>query len=285
MDRIWLIFLSDLFFHQSCVVMSEIRMECMTPIIPATNIKTIDPSNGEKLDYGFIMDNVPVVRNLATSNNFQHFLLFPDPVYYPFDDENKVKQYKSDYLTINGANLDRASTELDVEVRIGSEFCNVTSLSRSQLTCRPPVEQPLPLPNANNDRNDLPLVVVTIGDRLEYTIGYLEYSGGGDGSTLSKKLIILIVAGPLVLIVILVVCLIVYRRKSNQNSRVLKSMQEQMDVLELRVAAECKEGEECSPYLGLNHSPNCLFNNLVSQVCILKLEKPENFHVRELRCS
>ena len=35
--------------------------------------------------------------------------------------------------------------------------------------------------------------------------------------------------------------LILYRRKSTESSRVLKNMQEQMDVLELRVAAECKE--------------------------------------------
>lgn len=56
----------------------------------------------------------------------------------------QVKLYKSDYLTINGRNLDRASQEIDVEVEIGSESCNVTSLSRSQLTCRPPREQPQP---------------------------------------------------------------------------------------------------------------------------------------------
>ena len=44
------------------------------------------------------------------------------------------------------------------------------------------------------------------------------------------------------LLVIVVVILILYRRKSSESSRVLKNMQEQMDVLELRVAAECKEG-------------------------------------------
>lgn len=38
--------------------------------------------------------------------------------------------------------MDRASQESDVIVRIGSSYCNVTSLSRSQLTCRPPTSQP-----------------------------------------------------------------------------------------------------------------------------------------------
>lgn len=52
------------------------------------------------------MDDVPSVRNLSHSPNFPKFLLYPDPVYEKFDEE--VKYYKSDYLTINGINLDRA---------------------------------------------------------------------------------------------------------------------------------------------------------------------------------
>lgn len=90
-----------------------------------------------------------------------------------------------------------------------------------------------------------------MGDNLIYQIGYLEYASSTNVGTLSKQLIIGLSVGAVVLILILVVCLIVYRQKSNQNSRVLKSMQEQMDVLELRVAAECKEGEdsEVIPYL------------------------------------
>lgn len=215
--------------------MNDTLMECKTPVIVGPMSDDLDPENGLKLDYGFIMDDVNNVRDIA--KKLLHFQLFPDPVYYPFHD-NQVKQYKSDYLTINGANLDRASQELDVIVRIGSEFCEVTSLSRSQLTCRPPSKQPSSL----DDSNDLPLVVVSIGNTLQYKIGFLEYSGLSDVSTLSQQLIIGLSVGAGGLILILVVCLIVYRQKSNKNSRVLKSMQEQMDVLELRVAAECKEG-------------------------------------------
>lgn len=49
---------------------------------------------------------------------------------------------KNFLFIIKGQNLDRASQESDVIVRIGSSYCNVTSLSRSQLTCRPPTSQP-----------------------------------------------------------------------------------------------------------------------------------------------
>ncbi|MCL4117748.1 UNVERIFIED_CONTAM: hypothetical protein GTU68_062946, partial [Idotea baltica] len=153
-----------------------------------------------------------------------------------FEEDNNIKLYKSDYLTINGENLDRASQDADVKVRIGKESCNVTSLSRSQLTCRPPKDLPEPLPG-----DSLARVIVTTGGSLNYTIGFLDYTGSGEVGTLPKQLIIGLSVGAVVLILILVVCLIVYQRKSNQNSRVLKSMQEQMDILELRVAAECKE--------------------------------------------
>ena len=106
-----------------------------------------------------------------------------------------------------------------------------------------------------NGGDDLPEVVVSIGPRFEYNIGYLQYSGLSDVGALSQQLIIGLSAGAVLLILILVICLIVYRRKSNQNSRVLKSMQEQMDVLELRVAAECKEGKMVKSVLIVS---NCL---------------------------
>ncbi|XP_069180066.1 plexin-A4 isoform X2 [Procambarus clarkii] len=233
-------------FNSSCEVKNSTRMECKSPAISLGGGEQIDHENGKKLNYGFIMDNVKSVRflNKEESKNskdskkptFSPFLVYPDPVYFEFEDTDHVKQYKSDYLTINGKNLDRASQEIDVEVLIGSESCNVTSLSRSQLTCRPPKEQPEPL-----NKDNFPQVVVIVGSNLRYEIGYLKYAGTTDVGTLSKQLIIGLSVGAVVLIFILVVCLIVYRQKSNQNSRVLKSMQEQMDVLELRVAAECKE--------------------------------------------
>lgn len=58
---------------------------------------------------------------------------------------------------------------------------------------------------------------------------------------LPKPIVIAVIVGLCILIVIVIAILIAYRRKSSESSRVLKSMQDQMDVLELRVAHECKE--------------------------------------------
>lgn len=42
-------------------------------------------------------------------------------------------------------------------------------------------------------------------------------------------------------LIIFGVLIVLYKKKTSESNRVLKNMQEQMDILELRVAAECKE--------------------------------------------
>lgn len=125
---------------------------------------------------------------------------------------------------------------------IGASYCNVTSLSRQQLTCRPPSKQPKALDSLNNLRSDLPEVIVIVGDNLQYKIGKLSYAlPPGTNTQLSKPVLIGVSVAIVALILVFIVFLIAYRRKSTESNRVLKNMQEQMDILELRVAAECKE--------------------------------------------
>lgn len=75
-----------------------------------------------------------------------------------------------------------------------------------------------------------------------YKIGKLSYaSPSGIDGTISKQVIIGISIIGFILTLICIVFSVLYRRKSTESNRVLKNMQEQMDILELRVAAECKE--------------------------------------------
>ncbi|XP_066998157.2 plexin A3 [Anabrus simplex] len=225
-------------FGSQCVVQSNSNMACSSPAIEVQT--TLDAENPLKLEYGFRMDNVSGVQNLSIKTG-SPFLLYPNPIYDPFDEE--IKYYKSDYLTINGQHLDRACQESDVVVKIGNNFCNVTSLSRQQLTCRPPRMQPPAIDKEGNiNPQELPEVVVIVGGRLSYRIGKLSYaSPSTPNGLMSKPALIGVVAGIVILVVIFVAFLIAYRRKSTESNRVLKNMQEQMDILELRVAAECKE--------------------------------------------
>jgi hypothetical protein len=72
-------------------------MACPSPNIIVQ--ETVDAEHPLSLQYGFRMDNVTGVQNLSVKEGYSFFLLYPNPVYEPFDEE--VKYYKSDYLTIN----------------------------------------------------------------------------------------------------------------------------------------------------------------------------------------
>jgi len=224
-----------------CHVLNNKKMFCLSPKIdtPVT-WRSNDNPEPHRLDFGFVMDNVKRVQNLSrVLKSYVH--IYPDPEFEVFQELDGIKYYKSDYLTLNGKNLNLASKETDMKVRIGSKFCNVTSLSLNQLTCKPPEEQPSALDRLGNENYyELPEVVVLIGNNLEYRIGQLSYGGVGEGQ-LPKPVMIGVAVGGCVLLLIVIGILILYRRKSTESTRVLKNMQEQMDVLELRLAAECKE--------------------------------------------
>uniref|UniRef100_A0A224XGD6 Putative plexins functional semaphorin receptor n=1 Tax=Panstrongylus lignarius TaxID=156445 RepID=A0A224XGD6_9HEMI len=226
-------------YSRNCSVLANTSMLCWSPKIDIGPDVEIDAEHPIQLEFGFNMDNVTGVRNLSAQHGA--FLLYPNPVYERFDEE--IKYYKSDYLTINGQHLDRACQELDVEVKIGTSYCNVTSLSRQQLTCRPPIEQP-PVDDQRgySDDDSLPEVVVTVGGNLSFAIGKLSYASPAElTGPLTKPALFGVIIGVVLLLLVFVAFLIAYRRKSTESNRVLKNMQEQMDILELRVAAECKE--------------------------------------------
>lgn len=85
---------------QECKVLSNTSMVCMSPVIDEVEDGDLDADKPLKLEYGFRMDNVTAVQNLTKSKKeFNPFLLYPNPIFQPFDKE--VKYYKSDYLNIN----------------------------------------------------------------------------------------------------------------------------------------------------------------------------------------
>jgi plexin A len=233
-------------YFGDCFVLSNSNLICESPkVTPLQRIQANSSNPPIELDYGFEMDNVTNVQNISSKTGFSKFLLYPDPNYTQFEDvqgEN-IKYYKSDYLTINGHYLDRACQETDVTVQIGTSYCNVTSLSRNQLTCKPPPIQPLAVSDdfRLSSSQELPDVIVTVGSSLKFNIGKLSYAQSEVNSPLTNPALFGGIIGMAIIVIIFIAFLIAYRRKSTESSRVLKNMQEQMDILELRVAAECKE--------------------------------------------
>ncbi|XP_063706809.1 plexin-A4 isoform X3 [Culicoides brevitarsis] len=218
-------------FLGECEIRSDTEMVCDSPIIDADSAN-LDPDNPELLEYGFKMDDVMEVRNLTQDKKFEKFKLLPNPVFYPFDED--LKFFNSEYLTINGRYLSHAAKETDVQVMIGDGICNITSLSRQQLTCRPPIDA------ATTDGT--PQVVVKVGNNLSYNIGRLTYSSAAlSFNNLGNNVVVFGIAGICIVLFVIIALLVAYKKKTSESNRVLKNMQEQMDILELRVAAECKE--------------------------------------------
>lgn len=143
-------------FTGPCRVVDNKKMFCQSPKINAQiQWRSVENPDPFRLDFGFHMDDVKRVQNLSPVLK-SHVLIYPDPEFEPFNELDGIKYYKSDYLTLNGKNLNRASKETDMKVRIGSKFCNVTSLSLNQLTCKPPEDQPPALDsNGKEYFNDL----------------------------------------------------------------------------------------------------------------------------------
>lgn len=76
---------------------------------------------------------------------------------------------------------------------------------------------------------------------MNYKIGVLSYSAPLAFQAIGNNLVFVGLAALAIVFCIIVGLLIAYKKKTSESNRVLKNMQEQMDILELRVAAECKE--------------------------------------------
>ena len=74
---------------------------------------------------------------------------------------------------------------------------------------------------------------------MTFPVGVLRYE---EPEVLSFPAIIAIAVGASVLFIVLIIVVILYRVKSRRNDDMMKKMRIQMDMLEARVANECKEG-------------------------------------------
>lgn len=78
------------------------------------------------------------VRNV--SGDLGSLTVYPDPHFDPFAEPDRVKTFLSQsvYLTINGRHLLPVFNKENLVVKIGDQACEITSVSATQLTCKPP---------------------------------------------------------------------------------------------------------------------------------------------------
>ncbi|KAI5694542.1 hypothetical protein M8J75_000766 [Diaphorina citri] len=233
----------------TCNVLDPAQMECPSPSIteffrkfPRRRKRNAHKKNHVKLKIGFVMDNVDSVTDLEKykQGDPSRLVYVEDPRYLVF--VNNVKYYNGDNLVIEGENLNTASDESDIRVTIGTELCNITSLSSNQLSCIPPMTQPVGTDhNGSNTPNGLPLVMVHVGQIIKYRIGYLRYEMLSPYTSLPSEAVAGIAMGSICLLIVFVIILFVYRHKSTRAEREYKRIQIQMDTLESNVRLECKQ--------------------------------------------
>ena len=223
-------------------VVLQTQMDCPSPAIvsaaqlagPVSDSRQPSSSGPAKITpvrVGFEMDQVRSVLNLAKfapeALPRGEILYVEDPVYYKF--KGGEKSYKGDALVIEGQYLNLAADETDVEVRIGSGRCNVTSLTKTQMLCTPPQVAPAPLTASH------PEVVIHVGRNLRFEIGLLRYDLGSP-FTIPPEVIGGIGAAAALTLFIAIAFMIIYKHKSSQAEREYKRIQIQMDTLENNVS-------------------------------------------------
>lgn len=192
----------------ACKILSSRLLECFSPPLKLVAPDKADsrPSEvGISFPIGLRLDNV-------TAYLFMHrnsLTYVDDPDYDNFTD--KVKVYNGDALVIEGRHLNTASDQNDVRVTIGNDYCNVTSLTTTQLLCIPPSQQPPPNPESDY----LPRVTVHVGTTLRYQIGHVRYNNGQE-EFISSEIIGAISAITAILVSVGIVVLIVLKHKSTQ---------------------------------------------------------------------
>ena len=212
-------------------------MHCYTPAVNVSPNR-INPLSGLNLDYGFIMDGVSKTQNLSTTGNnkFPPIKLFPDPSFRNYS-RNYVYEYAlGNSFILDGSNLNSALQGSDYQVFIGAESCNVTTLSKTQLVCRPPPEQPTGL------EDSLPRVIVRAGKNLKFELMPVKYYTIGD------TFIIAIVVGACLsmLLLLLLIGIIIHFIKVFMDQQYLRDL---VDVLSVGVGMMDQDNPAAMPFL------------------------------------
>ncbi|KAH3827947.1 hypothetical protein DPMN_129893 [Dreissena polymorpha] len=215
-------------YYGECIIpkQDEQYMVCYSPKI-SNNSLPDDRMQGAKFTYGIKLDNIFIDR---TKDNKEMFTIYPDPE-FPEPFERSYQSKIDNYLTIDGKYLNLGFNTSDIVVKIGSGFCNVTSIDKNgnQLNCKPPP----PSPSGGN-----PSIEVFVGRNFTRKVGSLHYEVA---EVLPASLIIGLGVGGGVLVIGVVFFVVLWCIKSRENMNMKKKWQIQMDSLEVKVAKECRE--------------------------------------------
>lgn len=141
------------------------------------------------LQIGLVMDNTlsTLELDLYYQNLDSTMLYVSDPLILTLnnghgksisieENHDQILPYKGDVLIIEGENLAvLLLSENELNVTIGIERCNLTSIDMRQIVCQPPPYPPAPTDELGRRNSiDLPVIVLKIGN-MRKQLGYIHY--------------------------------------------------------------------------------------------------------------
>ncbi|XP_077983307.1 hepatocyte growth factor receptor-like isoform X2 [Glandiceps talaboti] len=220
-------------FKNDCKVWNATSMTCPSPeIVISTALEetTVKRStddeecyfvtrtaSGEPVEFqiGFIMDGVeawlPSYIDQYLDQQYTTLTVARDPVFYTFAGDSNITSFNPEddqYLVIEGERLDCGAMKQDMTVEVGVDFCKpIISLYGTQLTCKPPEDEP-PIRNIYATDHGLPHVSVKVGTGSVYHIGYIEYQQSASSGI--QGWVIAIAVCVILLVVIALAAVVIY---------------------------------------------------------------------------
>ncbi|WAR26826.1 PLXA3-like protein [Mya arenaria] len=184
------------------------------------------------MEMSFIMDDVGSVRNLQS--NISELQYYPDPTLHNFTET----QRNTKVIVIKGQNLNVAATAEDVQVLIGCDECNVTTLEHDRVICTPPASAP----KCNGTRQTFP-IKVSIGF-LKREVGQMDYKQMEPTEPWDIKLIVGGAAGVVLFLCVLLIVIGFIKMKTVLQVRIQKARKGyayNLDKIEARYRNQCRE--------------------------------------------
>ncbi|KAH7644557.1 plexin-b [Dermatophagoides farinae] len=231
-----------------CTIHSPIKMLCQSPMI-----------NG---DLQLLASNLILELDKYYPHVDSNMLYVSDPIIYSLNNgqgksitigghnnndnhNDNVLPFKGDVIIVEGENLAvLLLNEFELNITIGQQRCNLTSVNMRQIICQPPVYPPAPTDELGRRNSiELPAIVLKIGNMRRH-LGYIYYSdyfyAGFNDQQFELLIVISILIGTILTIVSIII-LAAYKNKQTEAEREYKRIQLQMDTLENNVRAECKQ--------------------------------------------
>lgn len=158
----------------ACILNSQTEIQCAVPALSLKLKEELASREGSPSEATVMTEIAIHLDGVSISYSISYYV---DPVFYQFNDDQNIEVFgmNQQALHIMGENLNLVAGEGDVIVTIGVAACEVIQLSESNITCLPPLDQPIPtIPDA-----PFPEVNVSIGN-VHSTVGYLKYTVKAD---------------------------------------------------------------------------------------------------------